>query len=119
MNRYEMHTIEIQTNYVIYEVLARDMESATKKVKKQAKKGNPSEKKVLDYDVDLSKAKIYLVETKVKMPSKKKKPKSYDIDGSSYEYSHVACPSYPNCDEDPNGCRLGMGDDVEEYGMRD
>lgn len=35
------------------------------------------------------------------------------------EFNHVACPAYPNCDEDPNGCRACMGDDVEEYGMRD
>ena len=120
MNRYEMHTIEIQTNYVIYEVLARDMESALKKVQKQAKKGKPIEKKALSYDVDISKMKAYLVETKVKMPSKKKKKASgYDGDDSSYSYSHVACSSYPNCDIDPNGCRISMGDDVEEYGMRD
>jgi len=118
MNRYEMHTIEIQTNYVIYEILARDMKSAVKKVKKEAKKGNPSEKKVLGYDLDLSKAKIYLVETKVKVP-RKKAVEHFDGDESSYNYSHVACPSYPNCDMDPMGCRLAMGDNVEEYGMRD
>jgi hypothetical protein len=35
------------------------------------------------------------------------------------KFNHVSCPAYPNCDEDPNGCRLSMGDDVEEYGMRD
>jgi len=35
------------------------------------------------------------------------------------KFNHVACPAYPNCDEDPNGCRAYMGDDVEEYGMRD
>lgn len=32
---------------------------------------------------------------------------------------HLACPSYPNCDEDPNRCRVLMGDDVEPYGNRD
>lgn len=35
------------------------------------------------------------------------------------KFNHVACPAYPNCDEDPMGCRLECGDDVEEYGMRD
>lgn len=35
------------------------------------------------------------------------------------QFNHVGCPAYPNCDEDPNGCRLEMGNDVEEYGMRD
>lgn len=35
------------------------------------------------------------------------------------KFNHVSCPAYPNCDEDPNGCRACMGDDVEEYGMRD
>ena len=32
---------------------------------------------------------------------------------------HIGCFSWPNCDEDPNGCRLLMGDDVESYGYRD
>jgi hypothetical protein len=35
------------------------------------------------------------------------------------KFNHVSCPAYPNCDEDPNGCRLCMGNNVEEYGMRD
>jgi hypothetical protein len=33
--------------------------------------------------------------------------------------SHLGCPSYPNCDLDPNGCRQISGDDVEYYGHRD
>ena len=33
--------------------------------------------------------------------------------------SHLICPSYPNCDIDPNGCGVVMGDDVEWYGQRD
>lgn len=45
-----------------------------------------------------------------RVPFEKRKPK---------KFNHVACPAYPNCDEDPMGCRLEMGDDVEEYGMRD
>jgi hypothetical protein len=32
---------------------------------------------------------------------------------------HVGCYSYPNCNIDPNGCCLMMGDDVEEYGFKD
>jgi len=32
---------------------------------------------------------------------------------------HLVCPSWPNCDIDPNGCRVEMGDDVEWYGYRD
>jgi hypothetical protein len=32
---------------------------------------------------------------------------------------HLGCPSYPNCDEAPLGCRVSMGDNVEWYGHRD
>ena len=32
---------------------------------------------------------------------------------------HEGCYSYPNCDIDPNGCCILMGDDVEPYGHRD
>jgi hypothetical protein len=32
---------------------------------------------------------------------------------------HLGCPSYPNCDIDPNGCNRIMGKDVEWYGHRD
>lgn len=35
------------------------------------------------------------------------------------EDRHIACPGYPNCDVDPMGCRVKMGDDVEWYGHRD
>ena len=31
---------------------------------------------------------------------------------------HIACYSYPNCDEAPNGCSHVMGKDVEKYGHR-
>lgn len=31
---------------------------------------------------------------------------------------HLGCPSYPNCDIDPNGCRRVMGASVEYYGHR-
>jgi len=31
---------------------------------------------------------------------------------------HLGCPSYPNCDEAPNGCVKRMGDDVEWYGHK-
>jgi hypothetical protein len=44
---------------------------------------------------------------------KTKKPKKEKAD------PHLGCASWPNCDIDPLGCRLEMGDDVEEYGMRD
>ena len=33
--------------------------------------------------------------------------------------SHLICPSYPNCDESPLGCRILMGNDVEYYGAKD
>ena len=32
---------------------------------------------------------------------------------------HLGCPSYPNCDEAPNGCSVVSGKDVEFYGHRD
>jgi hypothetical protein len=32
---------------------------------------------------------------------------------------HVACYSYPNCDEAPLGCCVRMGSNVEPYGFRD
>ena len=35
------------------------------------------------------------------------------------EDRHIACFSYPNCDVDPMGCRVKMGDAVEPYGHRD
>ena len=36
-----------------------------------------------------------------------------------YDEKHLGCYSYPNCDEGVGGCRVAMGDDVEEYGHRD
>ena len=35
------------------------------------------------------------------------------------EDAHVACYSYPNCDEAPNGCSVKNGKDAEPYGHRD
>ena len=32
---------------------------------------------------------------------------------------HLGCPSWPNCDLAPLGCRLEMGTDVEWYGYKD
>jgi hypothetical protein len=33
---------------------------------------------------------------------------------------HLGCPSYPNCDIDPNGCVRAVGiDNVEWYGHKD
>ena len=32
---------------------------------------------------------------------------------------HLGCFAWPNCDEDPNGCYLLMGSDVESYGHQD
>ena len=32
---------------------------------------------------------------------------------------HIACFSYPNCDEAPLGCIAVMGSDVETYGNKD
>ena len=32
---------------------------------------------------------------------------------------HLSCYSYPNCDLAPTGCRVEMGDDVEEFGFKD
>lgn len=37
----------------------------------------------------------------------------------TYHDPHIACYSYPNCDEAPMGCSVRMGDDVEQYGHRD
>ena len=35
-------------------------------------------------------------------------------------FSHVACYSYPNCDEAPNGCfEQTAPEDIEEYGFKD
>lgn len=31
---------------------------------------------------------------------------------------HLGCPSYPNCDEEPMGCTVQSGRDVEWYGHR-
>jgi len=32
---------------------------------------------------------------------------------------HVCCFAYPDCDENPLGCRIEMGDDVEMFGYKD
>jgi hypothetical protein len=32
---------------------------------------------------------------------------------------HVACYSYPDCDINPNGCRVENGNDAEPIGWRD
>jgi len=41
-------------------------------------------------------------------------------DEIEYEYDeHVGCYAYPNCDEDPLGCCIEMGDEVEMYGYRE
>ena len=32
---------------------------------------------------------------------------------------HLACYSYPNCDEAPMGCTVRMGSRAEPYGYRD
>lgn len=32
---------------------------------------------------------------------------------------HLGCPSWPNCDEAPRGCRKIYGNDVEFYGHKD
>ena len=32
---------------------------------------------------------------------------------------HIGCPSYPNCDIDPNGCLLISGANTEFYGHKD
>lgn len=42
----------------------------------------------------------------------------WDIDWDDDD-RHLGCPSYPNCDIDPNGCRVRRGDEVEWYGHRD
>lgn len=36
-----------------------------------------------------------------------------------YVDPHIACYSYPNCDEAPMGCRVMHGEDAEPYGHRD
>ena len=116
MNRYEVTLYEIRTHLVTYEVLATKQEDALKKAIKSHKKSKPIENQLVDVKSgDITKC--FLTESKVKMPTKKKKKVGVDYGG--YGYSHVACSSYPNCDIDPNGCRLAMGNDVEEYGMRD
>ena len=43
----------------------------------------------------------------------------YKVLKIKYVDPHIACYSYPNCDEAPNGCKHVMGDDVETYGHRD
>lgn len=119
MNRYEVYLYETRTHLVTYEVLATKQENAIKKAIASHKTNIPIEDQLVDVEAGKI-LRCYLVETKVKMPSKKKKPKNVTRNGDdAYYYSHVACPGYPNCDLSPMGCRLLMGDDVEEYGMRD
>lgn len=35
------------------------------------------------------------------------------------DFRHLGCPAYPCCEDNPNGCSVVMGDDVEWYGHRD
>ena len=35
-----------------------------------------------------------------------------------FHEDHLSCPSYPNCDEGPQGCRV-FTLDVELYGQKD
>jgi len=35
------------------------------------------------------------------------------------EDEHIGCYAYPNCDEDPLGCCIEMGGEVETYGHKD
>jgi hypothetical protein len=120
MNRYEVYLYEIRKYSMVYEVLANNQESAIKKAAKSYKKNKPVEDRLVGVDAT-EPYKCYLIETKVKRPVKKQKPKKHlgHDDNVIYHYSHVSCPGYPNCDISPMGCRLAMGDDVEEYGMRD
>ena len=46
-----------------------------------------------------------------------KELKSYD-DDCLPDDDHIACFSFPNCDLNPNGCVVAMGDDVECIGHR-
>jgi hypothetical protein len=48
-----------------------------------------------------------------RLKGKPKKKKKEWID------PHLGCPSYPECDEMPTGCRKIMGKDVEMFGYRD
>ena len=115
MNRYELHIMAQETSYLIFEVEAKDGDSAIKQLNKKIMQTDPLERKVLNIDFQKEQSKVYLVETNIKKARKKKSGVDYGGNG----YSHVACPSYPNCDLGPMGCRLAMGDEVEEYGMRD
>jgi hypothetical protein len=117
MNRYEVYLYETRKYLVSYEVLATKQEVALKKVLKGSKNLEPIETQFIETNARELR-KFYLVETKVK---REKPPKKSFGRGDNvvYQYSHVACPGYPNCDEDPMGCRIYMGDNVEEYGMRD
>jgi hypothetical protein len=49
----------------------------------------------------------------LKRLEKRKKDKEEKID------RHVGCPAWPNCDINPNGCSVLMGNAVEWYGHRD
>jgi len=39
-----------------------------------------------------------------------------DIEADDQLDEHFFCPSYPNCDLDPNGCFIISGEDAELYG---
>jgi hypothetical protein len=34
------------------------------------------------------------------------------------EDKHIGCPSWPNCDLAPGGCKIESGEDVEWYGWK-
>ena len=68
--------------------------------------------KVYKVDVDFKSKKGAL---KFMKEHKKLKPELEVIEFDE----HLGCPSYPECDEMPIGCRKIMGKDVEMFGYRD
>lgn len=70
----------------------------------------------------------YLTDSQIREIEKRKKEFRDECEKKAIELKknppkeddpHIACYSYPCCDEAPNGCKHVMGDDVEPYGHRD
>ena len=38
--------------------------------------------------------------------------------GFEINSNHLGCPAYPNCDENPIGCRILQGENVEMFGHK-
>ena len=57
--------------------------------------------------------------SKIKFDKNREEILTKHLEETQEDDPHIACFSYPNCDEAPLGCIAVMGSDVEPYGNKD